>query len=83
MPLGCQRRPRRLPGTAALALPATYEVIAWNDPAAALLEGFSPLPRRERDLVRCACLVPPSPATLSLGLHEFLPHQCAHGFVAA
>lgn len=41
-------------------LSATYEVIAWNDPAAALLEDFSPLSRRERDLLRRACLAPPS-----------------------
>ncbi|MFH8468341.1 helix-turn-helix transcriptional regulator [Streptomyces sp. NPDC017991] len=51
---------RRLPHTAAIVLSATYEVIAWNDLAAALLEDFSPLPRRERNLVRRAYLAPPS-----------------------
>ncbi|MFE7813004.1 helix-turn-helix transcriptional regulator [Streptomyces sp. NPDC057433] len=51
---------RRLPHTAAIVLSATYEVIAWNDLAAALLEDFSPLPRRERNLVRRAYLAPRS-----------------------
>ncbi|MCK7625192.1 helix-turn-helix transcriptional regulator [Streptomyces sp. RS10V-4] len=51
---------RRLPHTAAIVLSATYEVIAWNDLAAALLEDFSPLPRHERNLVRRAYLAPPS-----------------------
>ncbi len=41
-------------------LSAAYEVIAWNDMAAALLEDFSPLPRHERNLVRRAYLAPPS-----------------------
>ncbi|UOT03831.1 helix-turn-helix transcriptional regulator [Rhodococcus opacus] len=51
---------RRLPHTAAIVLSATYEVIAWNDMAAALLEDFSPLPRHERNLVRRAYLAPQS-----------------------
>ncbi|MFH8533884.1 helix-turn-helix transcriptional regulator [Streptomyces tendae] len=50
----------RLPHTAAIVLSAIYEVIAWNDLAAALLEDFSPLPRRERNLVRRAYLAPRS-----------------------
>ncbi|MGP2439165.1 helix-turn-helix transcriptional regulator [Streptomyces sp. JW3] len=49
---------RRLPGSAALVLSATYEVIAWNDLAAALLEDFSAVPRPERNLVRRAFLGP-------------------------
>ncbi|MFE3600370.1 helix-turn-helix transcriptional regulator [Streptomyces sp. NPDC059096] len=48
----------RLPHTAAMVLSATYEVIAWNELAAALLEDFSPLPRQERNLVRRAFLAP-------------------------
>ncbi|MET9532392.1 helix-turn-helix transcriptional regulator [Streptomyces sp. NPDC006649] len=51
---------RRLPHTAAIVLSATYEVIAWNDLAAALLEDFSPLSRPERNLVRRAYLAPQS-----------------------
>ncbi|MEU4656782.1 helix-turn-helix transcriptional regulator [Streptomyces sp. NPDC023723] len=49
---------RRLPGSAALVLSATYEVIAWNDLAAALLEDFSALSRPQRNLVRQAFLGP-------------------------
>lgn len=49
---------RRLPHTAAVVLSATYEVLAWNDLAAALLEDFSAVPRRERNLVRRAYLAP-------------------------
>lgn len=49
---------RRLPQAAAFVLSATYEVIAWNDLAAALMEDFSALPRRDRNLVRRAFLGP-------------------------
>ncbi|MFD9318803.1 helix-turn-helix transcriptional regulator [Streptomyces sp. NPDC060053] len=48
----------RLPQAAAIVLSATYEVIAWNDLAAALMEDFSALPRRDRNLVRRAFLEP-------------------------
>ncbi|MGK4584336.1 helix-turn-helix transcriptional regulator [Kitasatospora sp. HPMI-4] len=48
----------RLPQTAAIVLSATYEVIAWNDLAAALLEDFSALSRRDRSLIRRAFLGP-------------------------
>ncbi|MFE3830934.1 helix-turn-helix transcriptional regulator [Streptomyces sp. NPDC059092] len=51
---------RRLPHTAAIVLSATYEVIAWNELAAALLEDYSALSRQERNLVRRAFLAPPS-----------------------
>ncbi|MGW7253749.1 helix-turn-helix transcriptional regulator [Streptomyces sp. NPDC054834] len=49
---------RRLPQAAAIVTSATYEVIAWNDLAAALMEDFSALPRRERNLVRRVFLGP-------------------------
>ncbi|MFF7365030.1 helix-turn-helix domain-containing protein [Streptomyces sp. NPDC008125] len=52
---------RRLPDTAGIVLSATFEVIAWNDLAVALLGDYSALPRRERNLVRQAFLTPPSP----------------------
>ncbi len=39
-------------------LSATYDVLAWNDLAAALMEDFSALPRRDRNLVRRAFLGP-------------------------
>ncbi|MFD8822569.1 helix-turn-helix transcriptional regulator [Streptomyces sp. NPDC059605] len=48
----------RLPEAAALVLSATYEVIAWNGLAAALMEDFSALSRRDRNLVRRAFLGP-------------------------
>ncbi|MFF8367408.1 helix-turn-helix transcriptional regulator [Streptomyces lydicus] len=48
----------RLPHAAAIVLSATYEVIAWNDLAAALMEDFSALSRRDRNLVRRAFLGP-------------------------
>jgi transcriptional regulator with XRE-family HTH domain len=42
----------RLPQAAAIVLDATYEVIAWNALAAALLEDFSALAPRDRNLIR-------------------------------
>ncbi|WP_410663736.1 helix-turn-helix transcriptional regulator [Amycolatopsis sp. lyj-84] len=50
---------QRLPQAAAIVLSATYEVLAWNDLAAALMEDFSALPRRDRNLVRRAFLGSP------------------------
>ncbi|MFB4284009.1 MULTISPECIES: helix-turn-helix transcriptional regulator [unclassified Nonomuraea] len=49
----------RLPQAAAFVLSATFEVIAWNDLAAALMTDFSALPRRDRNLIRHAFLGPP------------------------
>ncbi|MEU9390660.1 helix-turn-helix transcriptional regulator [Streptomyces sp. NPDC048324] len=51
----------RLPHAAALVLSAAYDVLAWNDLAAALMEDFSALPRRDRNLVRRAFLGPRPP----------------------
>ena len=48
----------RLPGAGAIVLSATFEVIAWNDLAAALMEDFSAVPRRDRNLVRRVFLGP-------------------------
>ncbi|MEU5791979.1 XRE family transcriptional regulator [Streptomyces lavendulae] len=48
----------RLPGAAAFVTSATLEVLAWNDLAAALMEDFSALPRRDRNLARRAFLGP-------------------------
>ncbi|MGW4290886.1 helix-turn-helix transcriptional regulator [Streptomyces sp. NPDC004673] len=42
----------RLPGTAAIVTSAIGEVLAWNDLAAALMEDFSALSRRDRNLIR-------------------------------
>ena len=46
----------RLPQTAGFVVSAAFEVLAWNDLAAALMEDFSALPRRDRNLVRKAFL---------------------------
>ncbi len=48
----------RLPQAAAIVTSATFEVLAWNDLAAALMEDFSALPRRDRSLVRRVFLGP-------------------------
>lgn len=48
----------RLPDAAAIVISATYEVIAWNHLATALMEDFSALDRRDRNLVRRAFLGP-------------------------
>jgi transcriptional regulator with XRE-family HTH domain len=48
----------RLPQAAAIVTSATYEVIAWNDLAAALMEDFSAQSRRNRNLARRAFLGP-------------------------
>ncbi|WNV86795.1 helix-turn-helix transcriptional regulator [Umezawaea sp. Da 62-37] len=49
---------RRLPLAAVIVTSATQEVIAWNDLAAALMEDFSAVPRRDRNLVRRVFLGP-------------------------
>ncbi|MEV5503772.1 helix-turn-helix transcriptional regulator [Nonomuraea fuscirosea] len=48
----------RLPQAAAIVMSAAFEVLAWNDLAAALMEDFSSVPRRDRNLVRRAFLGP-------------------------
>ncbi|MGH3638968.1 MAG: helix-turn-helix transcriptional regulator [Mycobacterium sp.] len=51
----------RLPHAAAIVTSATYEVLAWNDLACALMEDFSALSRWDRNLARRAFLGPPHP----------------------
>lgn len=51
----------RLPQAAATVLSATHEVLACNDLACALMEDFSALPRRDRNLVRRVFLGPKGP----------------------
>jgi len=50
----------RLPQTAGFVMSAAYEVLAWNDLAAALMEDFAVLEPEERNLARKAFLVPPT-----------------------
>ncbi len=49
---------RRLPQTAAIVVSATFEVLAWNDLAAALLEDFAARAPHDRNLARKAFLGP-------------------------
>ena len=51
----------RLPQTAAIVVSATFEVLAWNDLAAALLEDFAALAPEDRNLARKAFLGPARP----------------------
>ncbi|MFE2373524.1 helix-turn-helix transcriptional regulator [Streptomyces sp. NPDC059398] len=46
----------RLPQTAGLVVSATFEVLAWNRLAAALMEDFAAVPPEERNLARLAFL---------------------------
>lgn len=48
----------RLPQTAALVMSAAFEVLAWNDLAAALMEDFATLAPEDRNLARRAFLGP-------------------------
>ncbi len=51
---------RRLPLAAATVNSAIFDVLAWNDLAAALLEDFSAVPRRDRNQARRVFLGPRS-----------------------
>ncbi|MFG1839084.1 helix-turn-helix transcriptional regulator [Micromonospora sp. NPDC049175] len=44
----------RLPQTAGFVMSAAFEVLAWNDLAAALMEDFAPLTAQDRNLARRA-----------------------------
>ena len=48
----------RLPQTAAFVMSAAFEVLAWNDLAAALMEDFASLSEEDRNLARRAFLRP-------------------------
>lgn len=61
---------QRLPEAAAIVLSATYEVIAWNGLAAALMEDFSALSRRDRNLIRRAFLGPHRPGRRLYGVSD-------------
>ena len=71
----------RLPDAAAIVISATYEVIAWNALAAALMEDFSALSRRDRNLVRRAFLGPHQPGRRLYGVsdaEEFVRSSAQH-----
>ncbi|MEV0209186.1 helix-turn-helix transcriptional regulator [Streptomyces sp. NPDC050788] len=71
----------RLPDAAAIVISATYEVIAWNHLATALMEDFSALDRRDRNLVRRAFLGPHQPGRRLYGVSdadEFVQSSAQH-----
>ncbi|MEV0173623.1 helix-turn-helix transcriptional regulator [Streptomyces sp. NPDC050803] len=67
----------RLPMAAAIVISATYEVIAWNHLATALMEDFSALSRPERNLIRRCFLGPYQEGKPLYGISD------AGGFAAA
>ncbi|CAB4898742.1 unannotated protein [freshwater metagenome] len=54
----------RLPGTAAFVTSAAFEVLAWNELAATLMEDFAALAPADRNLARRAFLGPSGAASL-------------------
>lgn len=60
----------RLPRSAAFVTSATLEVLAWNELAAALMEDFSALSRRDRNLARRAFLGPRSEGRRLYGVSD-------------
>jgi len=60
----------RLPQTAAFVMSAAFEVLAWNDLAAALMEDFGGLAPRDRNLARRAFLRPARPGTTLYGISD-------------
>ncbi|AOS65511.1 helix-turn-helix transcriptional regulator [Actinoalloteichus hymeniacidonis] len=61
----------RLPNAAGIVLSATYEVLAWNALAAALMEDFSALAPRDRNLIRWVFLRPDAGAYGLSDVQEF------------
>ncbi|MEE2036844.1 helix-turn-helix transcriptional regulator [Nocardiopsis sp. CT-R113] len=60
----------RLPQTAVLVMSAAFEVLAWNDLAAALMEDFGGLAPQGRNLARRAFLEPERPDTARYGISD-------------
>ncbi|WP_431278221.1 helix-turn-helix transcriptional regulator [Leifsonia poae] len=60
----------RLPGTAAIVTSALFEVLAWNDLAAALMEDFGKVAPEQRNLARKAFLAPPVPDAPPYGISD-------------
>ncbi|MDJ0412092.1 helix-turn-helix transcriptional regulator [Rhodococcoides fascians] len=60
----------RLPQTAGIVMSAAFEVLAWNDLAAALMEDFGALPPRDRNLARKAFLGTGQPSERLYGISD-------------
>lgn len=69
----------RLPQTAAIVLSAAFEVLAWNDLAAALMEDFAALDPRDRNLARRAFLGSARAETALYGISDAVEFR--HGVV--
>lgn len=66
----------RLPLTAGIVMSAAFEVLAWNDLAAALMTDFAPLSPEDRNLARRAFLAP-SEALFNVGDGAEFREHCA------
>lgn len=60
----------RLPQTAGFVVSAAFEVLAWNDLAAALMEDFAGLAPKDRNLARRAFLGPARPDKTLYGISD-------------
>ncbi|MFF5289796.1 helix-turn-helix transcriptional regulator [Paractinoplanes globisporus] len=60
----------RLPLTAGFVVSATFEVLAWNDLAVALMEDFAAVGPDDRNLARKAFLALPQPGTPLYGVSD-------------
>lgn len=60
----------RLPNTAGIVLSAAFEVLAWNDLAAALMEDFAAIAPRDRNLARKAFLTAQQPPVALYGISD-------------
>ncbi|MFG2074751.1 helix-turn-helix transcriptional regulator [Nonomuraea maritima] len=60
----------RLPQTAAFVTSATFEVLAWNDLTAALMEDFGALAPKDRNLARRVFLDRPRPGAELYGISD-------------
>ncbi|MEU8874452.1 helix-turn-helix transcriptional regulator [Streptomyces javensis] len=60
----------RLPQTAGFVMSAAFEVLAWNDLAAALMEDFAPLAPEDRNLARRAFPAPQRADATLYGLSD-------------
>jgi transcriptional regulator with XRE-family HTH domain len=61
---------QRMPQTAGFVMSAAFEVLAWNDLAAALMEDFGPLAPEDRNLARKAFLGPQSTEAPLYGISD-------------
>jgi transcriptional regulator with XRE-family HTH domain len=73
VPVGIVYLLERLDDTPAFVMDAKYDILAWNDMAAALIADFSAYPPRERNVIRWACAAGLDGATPE---HERFVREC-------